>query len=136
MFFEDKSGGDTEKYEYLYEHGITDYVNELVGDKGLTPVHFCSGSATGRDRADQPDYQVKMNVAFAFSNTVQALEYYHNSSWLEHGGSPDRAVPPGLRQPGQRLAEIQRPVQKERKCDHFCRRAGLPGAGFVQLLHP
>ena len=92
LVFEDKSGGDTEKYEYLYEHGITDYVNELVGDKGLTPVHFCSGSATGRDRADQPDYQVKMNVAFAFSNTVQALEYYHNSSWLEHGGSPDRAV--------------------------------------------
>ena len=92
LVFEDKSGGDTEKYEYLYEHGITDYVNELVGDKGLTPVHFCSGSATGRDRADQPDYQVKMNVAFAFSNTVQVLEYYHNSSWLEHGGSPDRAV--------------------------------------------
>ena len=92
LVFEDESGGDTEKYEYLYEHGITDYVNELVGDKGLTPVHFCSGSATGRDRADQPDYQVKMNVAFAFSNTVQALEYYHNSSWLEHGGSPDRAV--------------------------------------------
>ena len=92
LVFEDRSGTDTEKYEYLYEHGITDYANELVGDKGLTPVHFCSGSATGRDRADQPDYQVKMNVAFAFSNTVQALEYYHNSSWLEHGGSPDRAV--------------------------------------------
>mgnify|MGYP002304473042 CR=1 FL=1 len=92
LVFEDKSGGDTEKYEYLYEHGITDYVNELVGDKGLTPVHFCSGSATGRDRADQPDYQVKMNVAFAFSNTVQALEYYHNSSWLEHGGSPEKAT--------------------------------------------
>ena len=92
LVFEDKSGGDTEKYEYLYEHGITDYVNELVGDKGLTPVHFCSGSATGRDRADQPDYQVKMNVAFCFSNAVQTLEYYHNSSWLEHGGSPDRAV--------------------------------------------
>ena len=63
-----------------------------MGDKALTPVHFCSGAATGRDRADQPDYQVKMNVAFAFSNTVQCLEYYHNSSWLEHGGSPDRAV--------------------------------------------
>ena len=55
-------------------------------------MHFCSGAAAGRDRADQPDYQVKMNVAFAFSNTVQCLEYYHNSSWLEHGGSPDRAV--------------------------------------------
>ena len=92
LVFTDKSGSDTEKFEYLYEHGITDYANELVGDKALTPVHFCSGAAAGRDRADQPDYQVKMNVAFAFSNTVQCLEYYHNSSWLEHGGSPDRAV--------------------------------------------
>ena len=92
LVFTDKSGSDAEKFEYLYEHGITDYANELVGDKALTPVYFCSGAAAGRDRADQPDYQVKMNVAFAFSNTVQCLEYYHNSSWLEHGGSPDRAV--------------------------------------------
>ena len=92
LVFTDKSGSEAKKYEYLYEHGIADYANELVGDKALTPVHFCAGSASGRDRADQPDYQVKMNVAFAFSNTVQVLEYYHNSSWLEHGGSPDRAV--------------------------------------------
>ena len=54
--------------------------------------HACAGSAVGRDREDQPEYQVKMNVAFCFSNQTQALEYYHNSSWLEHGGSPDRAV--------------------------------------------
>ena len=92
LVFTDKSGSEPQTYEYLYEHGIADYTGELVGDQGLTAVHFCSGAATGRDRADQPDYQVKMNVAFAFSNTVQALEYYHNSSWLEHGGSPDRAV--------------------------------------------
>ena len=89
LVFEDKSGGDTEKYEYLYEHGITDYVNELVGDKGLTPVHFCSGSATGRDRADQPDYQVKMNVAFAFSNTVQRAQLVH----LAHRLGAEDAVP-------------------------------------------
>ena len=55
-------------------------------------MHFCQGQAAGRDRADQPEYEVRMNVAFCFSNTVQTLEYYHNSSWLEHGGSPDRAV--------------------------------------------
>lgn len=92
LVFVDKSTSQTEKYEYYYEHGIVDYANELVGDACLTPVHFCTGSAAGRDRADQPEYQVKMNVAFCFSNTVQTLEYYHNSSWLEHGGSPDRAV--------------------------------------------
>ena len=90
--FDDRSQGKSEKSEYYYENGITDYVTELAGETSLTPVHFCQGQATGRDRADQPEYEVRMNVAFCFSNTVQALEYYHNSSWLEHGGSPDRAV--------------------------------------------
>ena len=47
LVFTDKTGKEVQKYEYLYEHGITDYANEIVGDKGLTPVHFCSGSATG-----------------------------------------------------------------------------------------
>ena len=90
--FDDRSSGKSEKSEYYYENGITDYVTELAGDNTLTPVHFCQGQAAGRDRADQPEYEVRMNVAFCFSNTVQTLEYYHNSSWLEHGGSPDRAV--------------------------------------------
>ena len=92
LVFDDRSQGKSEKSEYYYENGIVDYTNELAGDKSLTPVHFCQGSATGRDRADQPEYEVQMNVAFCFSNQVQTLEYYHNSSWLEHGGSPDRAV--------------------------------------------
>ena len=92
LVFDDRSSGKSEKSEYYYENGITDYVTELAGDNSLTPVHFCQGQANGRDRADQPEYEVRMNVAFCFSNSVQALEYYHNSSWLEHGGSPDRAV--------------------------------------------
>ena len=92
LVFDDRSQGKSEKSEYYYENGIVDYTNELAGEKSLTPVHFCQGSATGRDRADQPEYEVQMNVAFCFSNQVQTLEYYHNSSWLEHGGSPDRAV--------------------------------------------
>ena len=92
LVFIDRPGERAEKIEYFYEHGIQDYANEIAGEGTLTPVHFCSGSAIGRDRDDQPEYQVKMNVAFCFSNAVQTLEYYHNSSWLEHGGSPDRAV--------------------------------------------
>ena len=92
LVFNDRTGERAEKIEYFYEHGIQDYANEIAGAGTLTPVHFCSGSAIGRDRDDQPEYQVKMNVAFCFSNAVQTLEYYHNSSWLEHGGSPDRAV--------------------------------------------
>ena len=58
----------------------------------LTPVFSCESEASGRDREDQPDYKVRMSAAFCFSNKVQLLEYYHNSSWLEHGGSPEHAV--------------------------------------------
>ena len=92
LVFNDRTGERAEKIEYFYEHGIQDYANEIAGEGTLTPVYFCSGSAIGRDRDDQPEYQVKMNVAFCFSNAVQTLEYYHNSSWLEHGGAPDKAV--------------------------------------------
>lgn len=84
--------GGFETYEYYYEDGITDYVKELVGNNALTSVSFWSGERVGRDREDLPDYRVKMNFAVAFSNKVQLIEYYHNSSWLEFGGSPDDAV--------------------------------------------
>ncbi|MBQ4465401.1 MAG: DNA topoisomerase [Oscillospiraceae bacterium] len=88
---EQEDGSFVEK-EYLYEHGISDYVQELVGDKALTPIQTWSAERMGRDREDKPDYKVKLSVAFTFSNQVNRLEYYHNSSWLEHGGSPDKAV--------------------------------------------
>ena len=84
--------GKFETTEFRYENGIVDYVNEIIGEKSLTPVQFWQADRKGRDRADRDDYKVKLSAAFAFSNTVQRLEYYHNSSWLEHGGSPDKAV--------------------------------------------
>ena len=83
--------GKQEK-DFFYEKGIEDYVEELADGDSLTPVRFCQSSAEGRDREDKPDYKVKMNAAFCFSNKGKLLEYYHNSSWLEHGGSPDKAV--------------------------------------------
>ena len=84
--------GKFEATEFRYENGIVDYVTEIIGEKSLTPVQFWQADRKGRDRADRDEYKVKLSVAFAFSNTVQRLEYYHNSSWLEHGGSPDKAV--------------------------------------------
>ena len=92
LILEDETGPEKTHTEYCYEHGIQDYVEELAGLDALTPVVYCESSATGRDRADQPEYRVKMSAAFCFSNKRQLLEYYHNSSWLEHGGSPDKAV--------------------------------------------
>ena len=88
----DPATGKAWKESWCYAHGIADYVAEVAGEDSLTPVYSCESEASGRDREDQPDYKVKMSAAFCFSNKVQMLEYYHNSSWLEHGGSPEHAV--------------------------------------------
>ena len=81
-----------DKYEYCYEHGIVDYIKEFVGDDAFSSVQFWQGERKGRDRADLPEYKVKLNVALCFSNKKQLKEYYHNSSFLEHGGAPEKAV--------------------------------------------
>ena len=86
----DEAGGNT--YEYCYQNGIVDYVAEISGEKGFTEIQYYESSAKGRDREDKPEYKVKMQIAFCFNNEINLLEYYHNSSFLEHGGSPDRAV--------------------------------------------
>ena len=78
--------------DYLYENGIMDYVTELAGENPMTAPTFISAERKGRDREDKPEYKVKLSAAFCFSRTVNALEYYHNSSWLENGGAPDKAV--------------------------------------------
>ena len=84
--------GGFESFEYYYENGIADYVREFVGEDALTSVQFWSADRTGKDRADLPEYKVKLNVALTFCNKEQMIEYYHNSSWLEFGGSPEKAV--------------------------------------------
>ncbi len=81
-----------EKHEFYYENGIVDYVKELADGKELTSVHYIEAERRGRDRADLEEYKVKMSFAFCFCNENHMLEYYHNSSFLEHGGAPDKAV--------------------------------------------
>lgn len=81
-----------EMFEYYYADGIVDYLKDAVGDQGFTTVEVWNAERKGRDREDKPVYKVKMQIAFCFSQKVNLLEYYHNSSWLEHGGSPDKAV--------------------------------------------
>ena len=89
--WERENGGfDTE--EFFYENGIVDYIGEIAGDTAETkPVKFHL-ETKGRDRDDMRDYKLIADVAFCVSKTVNAIEYYHNSSFLEHGGSPERAV--------------------------------------------
>lgn len=79
-------------WEYCYENGIVDYIKEVNGEKGFTGIQFYETSTRGRDREDKPEYKLKIQVGFCFNNEINALEYYHNSSFLEHGGSPDKAV--------------------------------------------
>jgi len=88
--FIDEESGTTERF--VYENGIADYVSELNQDKGITKPCYFEGSARGRDREDKPEYKVKMEIAFCFNNEINTIQYYHNSSWLEYGGSPDKAV--------------------------------------------
>ena len=83
--------GFTEE-DFCYPKGIEDYVLEKVGSEYLTEPFFIQADRRGRDREDLPDYNVKITACLCFSRTFQMQEYYHNSSWLENGGSPEKAA--------------------------------------------
>lgn len=91
-FKNEVSKGEFEEKDFLYENGIADYVKEIENGEGFTDIKYIECERKGRDREDKPEYKVKLSVAFCFSNKASLLEYYHNSSFLEHGGSPDKAV--------------------------------------------
>ncbi len=90
--FRDQVSGKFETTEFRYDDGIIDYVRELAGENPMTQPVFWQAERRGRDREDKPEYKVKLSVSFCFSTAVNVIEYYHNSSWLEHGGSPEKAV--------------------------------------------
>ena len=84
--------GKFETEDFFYENGILDYVREIAGEDVLSAPVFIQSERRGRDRADKPEYKVKLSAAFSFSNQVNLIEYYHNSSWLEYGGAPEKAT--------------------------------------------
>ena len=90
--FRDQQGGKFETTEFCYENGIADYVAELSEENAMTMPQFWEAERRGRDRDDKPEYKLKITAALCFSNKVNCIEYYHNSSWLEYGGAPDKAV--------------------------------------------
>ena len=90
--FKNQVNGKFETTEFKYENGITDYVNEVLGEQGLSATQSWFSEQKVRDRKDKPEYKCKMNIAVGFSNRVSLHEYYHNSSWLEYGGAPEKAV--------------------------------------------
>lgn len=84
--------GTFEEENFYYENGIEDYVKEIVGENNLTSIQTWTAERKGKDRDDLPEYKVKLSLSFTISNKTNKIEYYHNSSFLEHGGSPDKAV--------------------------------------------
>ncbi len=92
IFKDEVKPNEFEETEFLYENGIVDYVKELSGNDIMMPIQDWHTEKKVRDREDKPEYRVKVNVAVTFSNKFHMAEYYHNSSWLEHGGAPEKAV--------------------------------------------
>ncbi len=90
--FRNQVGGKFEVTEYCYENGIAEYLEELTGDDAFTMPVYWEAERRGRDAEDRPEVKLKITSAFCFSKKVNHIEYYHNSSWLEYGGSPDKAV--------------------------------------------
>jgi len=87
-----KDDSKFETEEFKYENGILDYVSEIAGEETISVPVYIETERRGRDREDKPEYKVKLTAAFCFSNKVNSIEYYHNSSWLEYGGAPDKAT--------------------------------------------
>ncbi len=105
--FRDQENGKFVKADYCYPNGILDYVNEIAGEQTLTMPQFWEAERKGRDREDKPEYKVRISAALCFSNRVNRIEYYHNSSWLEHGGAPEKAVKTPLSTPSMPTASRQ-----------------------------
>lgn len=91
FIFKNQVGSKFETTEYCYQNGIKDYVAELAGDTALTSPQYWECERKGRDREDLDDYKLKIKAALCFSLKTQVKEYYHNSSFLEHGGAPEKA---------------------------------------------
>lgn len=85
------ANGRFRRTEFYYENGVADYIAEITDGIGMTPPVLWKLETTGRDRADLAEYKVKADITFCFAKSGSA-EYYHNASFLEHGGAPDKAV--------------------------------------------
>ena len=92
FIFRNQVGKKFEEEEFCYADGIRQYIEELAGEKSFTMPTYWEAERRGRDAENRPEMKLKITCSFCFSKQVSHVEYYHNSSWLEYGGSPDRAV--------------------------------------------
>lgn len=111
----EKETGGFDEMTFYYENGITDYLTEIIGDQSLTAMQYCTTERKGRDSADRPEYKMKLSCAFAFSKTVSFQEYYHNSSFLEYDGTPQKAVRQAFRSSVDSFLKANNKYQKNEK---------------------
>ena len=94
--FRNQVGKKFEEEEFCYADGIRQYIEETVGDNAFTMPVYWETERRGRDADNRPEMKLKITVSFCFSKQLSHIEFYHNSSWLEYGGSPDKAVRSGF----------------------------------------
>ncbi len=87
-----QNGRSFDTFEFFYQNGVTDYVKEIADDKAFTSIQTWQAEKSGKDSPDSPEYKLKVKAALCFSNKLYRKEFYHNSSFLENGGSPEKAA--------------------------------------------
>ncbi len=92
FIYRNQVGKNFETTEFYYENGIEDYLKEKVGTETLSSIQSWKQETECKDRDDLDKYKLKTNIVLVFSNKVQFKEYFHNSSFLANGGSPDKAT--------------------------------------------
>lgn len=91
ILYVETARGKFEESEFYYQNGVADYIAEVTDGIQITSPVSWKIETKGRDREDLPDYKFKAEITFCFAKDGKR-EYYHNASYLEYGGAPDRAV--------------------------------------------
>lgn len=84
--------------EYYYENGVHDYILSLSDEESfITDTHQFSLETKGKDIQDDESeenvtYMIKADIAFAFNKKVNFSRFYHNTAWLENGGTPEAFI--------------------------------------------
>ncbi|MER2007171.1 MAG: toprim domain-containing protein [Psychrobacillus sp.] len=88
FIFENEKTGEVK--EFYYENGIADYINSITSEEHrLTNVIHFNTERKGRDNEEDKDYKIKANIYFSFNRETSFNRYYHNTSWLANGGTPE-----------------------------------------------
>lgn len=81
-----------EIHEYYYENGIIDFINEIGNNTSFSNIMNFITEASGKDNSKSDEYKIKCQIVFCFNNEVNYMQYFHNSSCLINGGTPETFI--------------------------------------------